>query len=1048
MRNSPLLKRPIAVLAAAAMIAVNLFSGAAQNLKVVHAAAAPYYTQGSSTYRNVMYYGDWSTGSAQGYFNPDKIPADKLTHLNFAFLDFDRNGNLQWCEEEASTEDVVGIEGAVAGAANAGILSGLIELRAKHPNLRIGVSVGGWAKSGDFAAVAKNDTIRKRFADNLAKFVKYTQMDFVDIDWEYPGNARQPEYMDNQTNEGTPESSPADKANYIKLLTDIRASLDELSREVYVPDYSHWDPMAKIHKYYELSVAISANESVLSQGTDIAQVFAVCDFVNVMTYDTTGQWDMKAGHHTALKTNPAINNLSVENTVNYLLSQGAVADKIVIGCAFYSRGWQSVQYADGDADIAELPGLGWTAQRISPGTDGYKGNANGTVGRGADNYQPTVWGDGGYAAGIWPFYNMEDLKACYPGLQYYYDTAAEAPYLYAENGAFFTFDDERSVTAKAEYVKANNLGGLIAWMQSQDGETTAGSNVRDKLTTAMKNGLFGESSELTHYQQFEEGPDIGITYVYNDTTNTIDFTLKNKSSLSEHTNVLRDVEESYQTIFTPTLYIKMKPGETLTANGEFCSVEMKDDVAIVYLYEYDDMLDPKESFKFSLEPSTANSYGVDSIILTQRIVPTASEFYYKVLTWSPWETSTVFETPAPKPIQPPTLTVASKTMEIAQKQQAVIRNPVKGSVYTYNSSNRNVAEITADGVITAKSGGTAEITCSIKTTNHTYTLTETITVSKAPQLAEASKSLIAGESSTLSVVDQLKDSTYTWASSNAGVVSVSNTGAIKAVQPGKATITCTVKTKYHTYSLSAAVSVAAAPALSEAAKTLIAGDSHTLKVINQIGGSAYTWKSSNTKVATVTAAGAVKAISAGKATITCTVNAGNSAYHLTAAVTVSAAPAMSVKSKTLTMGKSHTLSVKNKISNSTYKWVSSKKSVATVTGKGSVKALKPGTATITCTVKAPNKTYTLKTKITVKGPKLAKSSLSLKKGRTAQVKLTNKISGSKYTYKSAKASIAKVNSKGIIRGIKKGTAKVSVKITFPAKLKLKAMTLNVNVKVK
>ena len=45
-------------------------------------------------YRNVMYYGDWSIYSGQKNFTPDKIDGSLITHLNFAFMDADENGDL------------------------------------------------------------------------------------------------------------------------------------------------------------------------------------------------------------------------------------------------------------------------------------------------------------------------------------------------------------------------------------------------------------------------------------------------------------------------------------------------------------------------------------------------------------------------------------------------------------------------------------------------------------------------------------------------------------------------------------------------------------------------------------------------------------------------------------------------------------------------------------------------------------------------------------------------------------------------------------------
>ena len=62
-------------------------------------------------------------------------------------------------------------------------------------------------------------------------------------------------------------------------------------------------------------------------------------------------------------------------------------------------------------------------------------------------------------------------------------------------------------------------------------------------------------------------------------------------------------------------------------------------------------------------------------------------------------------------------------------------------------------------------------------------------------------------------------------------------------------------------------------------------------------------------------------------------------------------PKLNSKKVTLTVGKKKTLKVKNKIKGSTYTWKSSKVKVAKVTKKGVVKAVKAGTATITCKVK-------------------------------------------------------------------------------------------------
>ena len=103
--------------------------------------------------------------------------------------------------------------------------------------------------------------------------------------------------------------------------------------------------------------------------------------------------------------------------------------------------------------------------------------------------------------------------------------------------------------------------------------------------------------------------------------------------------------------------------------------------------------------------------------------------------------------------------------------------------------------------------------------------------------------------------------------------------------------------------------------------------------------------------------------------------------------------------------------------NSTTKWASSKKSVATVSNSGKVKAKKAGSATITA--KVGKKKYSCK--LTVESPKLNKKALSLTVGGTGTLKVT----GTKQTvkWKSSRKGIATVNN-GIITAKKAGTANI------------------------
>ena len=95
-----------------------------------------------------------------------------------------------------------------------------------------------------------------------------------------------------------------------------------------------------------LSVALPAPKATLDLGIDIDALFNIVDFANIMTYDLRGAWDDTSGHLTGLYSNPndplAGKGLSVDESVNYLISKGAEPEKIVVGAAFYTRGWEKV----------------------------------------------------------------------------------------------------------------------------------------------------------------------------------------------------------------------------------------------------------------------------------------------------------------------------------------------------------------------------------------------------------------------------------------------------------------------------------------------------------------------------------------------------------------------------------------------------------------------------------------------------------------------------------------------------------------------------------
>ncbi|MBE5959872.1 MAG: hypothetical protein E7256_00560 [Lachnospiraceae bacterium] len=151
------------------------------------------------------------------------------------------------------------------------------------------------------------------------------------------------------------------------------------------------------------------------------------------------------------------------------------------------------------------------------------------------------------------------------------------------------------------------------------------------------------------------------------------------------------------------------------------------------------------------------------------------------------------------------------------------------------------------------------------------------------------------------------------------------------------------------------------------------------------------------------------------------------------------------------VGTKYAFDIANKISDSDYKWSSSNKSVATVSKKGVVKAVKEGTATITCKITSTKGNYTLTATVYVKGES---------KKPASSVTISNKIGsmliGESYDFdlayptkdtsdfinwSTSNPNIATVNEDGMVTVLRKGTftikatalnGKVSDKVTITA----------------
>jgi len=206
---------------------------------------------------------------------------------------------------------------------------------------------------------------------------------------------------------------PEDKQNYTLMFKALREKLDELSK--------------KTGKIYQLTTAVGANYKYIEH-TEMDKAQEYLDYVNLMTYDFYTSGD-SAGHHTNLY--PPENydiDQSAHKTFQEFVAAGVPPEKLVMGIAFYGRSWF------------------------------MKSNDNRGINRPVDS----VTRAGGFTF-------IKDSLLNRPGFVRYWDENARAPYLFnEETRQLVSYDDEESVREKCEYVKENNMAGVMFWQYASD----------------------------------------------------------------------------------------------------------------------------------------------------------------------------------------------------------------------------------------------------------------------------------------------------------------------------------------------------------------------------------------------------------------------------------------------------------------------------------------------------------------------------------------------------------------------------------------------------
>ena len=366
----------------------------------------------------------------------------------------------------------------------------------------------------------------------------------------------------------------------------------------------------------------------------------------------------------------------------------------------------------------------------------------------------------------------------------------------------------------------------------------------------------------------------------------------------------------------------------------------------------------------------------------------------------------------------------------------------------WSSSNTGVATVSADGVVTAVSPGSAVITASsaadaTKQDSCSFTVVQPATDLDLPQTSLDFDLSTATKTAVLSATITPGDSTdpVIWSISDTGVAQLSaasmengvSTVTVYALKAGSATIsvTCGEQSGRCTVSVT---NPATGVLLDNGTLTLTRGDTKQLlaTVLPADAQDNVGWSSSDTAVATVTD-GLVRAVAKGTATITATANGHSATCSVTVEPVLVSSLTMASDPISLAENDNRQLSaaVNENATDKGIIWHSSNDTVATVSADGMVTAVSAGTATITATAHGNDsffKTCSVTVTAAVSGITL-RDTLTLESGTTATLvptilpaNATNKA----VTWSGGAAGIATVDENGVFTAVGPGTTTVTV----------------------
>ncbi|XP_076975578.1 oviduct-specific glycoprotein [Tamandua tetradactyla] len=341
-----------------------------------------------AAYKLVCYFTNWARSRpGPASVSPQDLDPFLCTHLIFAFASMTNN---QIVPKDFQDEKI--------------FYPQFNKLKERNSELKTLLSIGGWNfGTSRFTAMLSTSNNRRKFVDSVISLLRTHGFDGLDLFFLYPGLRGSPSH---------------DRWTFLFLIEELLFAFQKES-------------VFTLRPRLLLSAAVSGVPHIIETSYHVRHLGRLLDFINVLSYDFHGSWEMFTGHNSPLVSLVG-DPKSSAYAMNYWRKLGAPSEKLIMG----------------------LPTYGRTFHLLKASKNGLRAKAIGPSSPGKYTKQ----------AGFLAYYEICSFvqRAKKNWIDYQF-----VPYAY-KGEEWVGFDDVTSFSYKASFIMKEHFGGAMVWTLDLD----------------------------------------------------------------------------------------------------------------------------------------------------------------------------------------------------------------------------------------------------------------------------------------------------------------------------------------------------------------------------------------------------------------------------------------------------------------------------------------------------------------------------------------------------------------------------------------------------